>query len=308
MDYGQIVSESFKLSWRHKLLWIFGLFAGGGLAGFNLDMLDRKEFDFEEMDVLRDAVQGMGFRGGDFPMELLAPLLLAAVLMFLVFTTMHLLSIPALIDAVNRIKRGDGVFRVGQAFSIGIDFFLRMLGLVLLTAAAVILTIGVGVLIIVLTVAIHWALTILAALFLVPCFLIFIWAVTNVAALAQRSMVVRNAGIADAIEEAWHLFRRYPQHNIIIFLINIGLNIGIAIAATIVWMIMGIPIALVALGMGMGFIPTLMLVIILGLPASLVIGGFTGTALFNVYTLFYFELVEPSQRKIPMPAPPPPVN
>ena len=307
MDYGQIVSESFRLSWRHKLLWIFGLFASGGPTGFNLDMLDRDEFNFEEMDILRDSLQDMGIGGGDFPLELLAPLLLAAGLMFLVFITMHLLSIPALIDAVNRLKRGNGIFRLGQSFSVGIDFFLRMLGLVLLMAAAVIMMMGVGILVIVVTIAIHWALTIMAALVIVPCFLVLIWVVTNVTSLAERSMVVRNAGIAGTIEEAWHLFRRNPKENFVIFLISIGLNIGIGLTAFIAWMIMGIPIAIVALGLGMSFIPTIFLVILIGLPGSLVIGGFTGAALFNIYTLFYFELVEPSQRKVPMPAPPPAV-
>jgi hypothetical protein len=284
------------------LLWLFGLFASSGSGGFNLDMFDNDDGRFEELTELGHAIEGMmGVSGRDFPLELLAPLLLAGGMMVLVFIALHIISVPALIDAVNRIKRGGGTFRVGQSFSVGIDFMLRMLGLVVLSVVTFMVTIGGGILIVVVAAAIHWSLAVLAVLVLIPCFFILIWTITNVVNLAQRSMVVRNSRISDALEEGWRLFRQRPKENLVIFLIQLGLSIGIAIATTILWAILGIPIALVAMGMGMGLILTVLLVVMLGMPASLVIGGFAGTALFNIYTLFYFELVEPTQSPTPMP-------
>ena len=32
MNYGALISEAFWLTWRHRFLWFFGLFAGGGTS------------------------------------------------------------------------------------------------------------------------------------------------------------------------------------------------------------------------------------------------------------------------------------
>ena len=32
MDYGALVSRAWNLTWRHRFLWILGLFAGGGVS------------------------------------------------------------------------------------------------------------------------------------------------------------------------------------------------------------------------------------------------------------------------------------
>jgi len=37
MPYWEIVTSSFKISWRHKYLWLVAFFAGEGSAGFNLN-------------------------------------------------------------------------------------------------------------------------------------------------------------------------------------------------------------------------------------------------------------------------------
>ena len=33
MDIGEVLSKAWKIIWRHKVLWIFGIFAGCGSAG-----------------------------------------------------------------------------------------------------------------------------------------------------------------------------------------------------------------------------------------------------------------------------------
>src|SRR5438045_9270812 len=38
MDYARLVREAFYLTWRHRFLWVFGLFAGGGTCSPNFNM------------------------------------------------------------------------------------------------------------------------------------------------------------------------------------------------------------------------------------------------------------------------------
>jgi hypothetical protein len=77
------------------------------------------------------------------------------------------------------------------------------------------------------------------------------------------------------------------------FLIYLGLSIGLGLGALLIWAMVGAPIALIALATGLGLVPALVLAMIMGLPISLIVGGFIGTVVESLYTLFYFELVEP---------------
>lgn len=294
MDFGRLTNESFRIAWDHKLLWIFGLFAAGGGVGFN--------FNYDLGDTGKPLSewehQLWGAGGWHFPVEALYPLFVAVAIMVLAFIALHLICVPALIDGVNKIKRGDGTFRFGESFSVGIDFFWRMLGLLLIILFAVVVVVLAIAMIIIAAIAVHWAFAIAVGLVLLPIGFGLIWMFTNMICLTQRALVVRNVPLADAIGEAYYLFRSRPGDNLIVFLIFIGLSIAFGIAGLVVWLVVGIPIAAVALAAGASLVPTVILVILLGLPVSIVLGGFTGTVTFNLFTLFYFELVEPS------PAPP----
>ncbi|MCK4301470.1 MAG: hypothetical protein KAW91_01780 [candidate division Zixibacteria bacterium] len=290
MDYGRIIRESFEIAWRYKSLWIFGLFAGGGFSGFNWNMNSGNE---------ESTLQNLDQYGAAAPDLILAPIIMVGVLIGLVFLVMHLISCPALIDAVNRIKRGGGGYRLGESFSIGVDFFWRFLGLLLLYLFAGLVLIGVMAGIVIFLGTVHLLLAVLAALVLLPAALFIFFALRSQYALAQRALVVRGCRLADAVSEAYLLFQRNLSKNLVIFLIVIGLSIGIGIAAVTIWLAVGVPIALIALAIGLDLWPGLVLVMLLGLPVSVVMGGFTGTALENLYTLFYFDLVEPSAPAAP---------
>ena len=38
MDYGEIITKSAKLIWKHKILWLFGLLTGLGGGTGNADL------------------------------------------------------------------------------------------------------------------------------------------------------------------------------------------------------------------------------------------------------------------------------
>jgi hypothetical protein len=292
MDYGRIISESFRIAWRYKSLWVFGLFASGG-SGFNLDFnnlpLPKTEFDSFGF--------GESFRFPfDMDLNMLMPIILLIGFMMLGYLIMHLISVPAIIDGVNKIKRG-GHYRFGSSFSAGVDFFLRFLGLLLIGFFTMIVVIAVMVAGGFIAYALgDVVLLVLAILGMIPIFMAFLFVFTNMIALTQRAVVVRNIGIADALEESFWLLRRNLVKNLLIFLIEIGFSIALGIAAFIIWFFIGAPIALLVLATGAGIIPAIILAVIIGLPVSLVVGGFSGTVLANIYTLFYFELVEPGGR------------
>lgn len=273
MNFGPIVSRSLQIAWRYKSLWIFGLFSGY-CSDFNVNI----GLDPEQLFRLSDDAQL------EHLAHLLGPLLLAVGILALVFFIIHCIAVPALIDGVNRIARG-GVYRFDVSFSRGIDFFFRYLGLILL---ALIVFVGAGV---VLTLI---ALTIVGLLIAIPAGLFGVFAFVSVFALTERALVVRDCSIGEAISEGYYLFRKNMSNCLIMLLLVIGLAIVIGIVVIIAGLIAYWPVNSFIHAFADSRMSVLLLGVLLGLPVALVLSGFTGTFFTTLYTLFYFELVEPA--------------
>jgi len=293
LNFSKIVNDSFSIAWRFKTLWIFGLFAAGGGTGFNWpDELP------EDLHIPISTWPDI-----NIPSELIVTLLLWLFVIGLFFIICHFISVAALIDGTNRIQRG-GVYCWGESFSTGLKHFWRFLGLGLIFFFVFFVgTLG-AVLIAIVCFKIHLAIGIFSLLFLIPTGICVIVTGYNIYSLAQRAIVVRDVSIGDSLEEGYTLFRHNIGKNILIFLIELGISIGLGILALMVWALFGIPIAAIVLTLGLGWVAALFLGLLLGLPISLIVGGFSGAVLTNLYTLFYFELLEPTPSQ-PTFAPPP---
>lgn len=290
MDFGKIVNNSFRTAWEYKTLWVLGLFAGGGFSGFNLNLKDIDWRRYLDLD-------SMGIGGGFFdalpsPEILLVPIIGFLLLFGFALIIMSLICTPALIDGVNKISRG-GVYTLSGSFKAGLHYFWRFVGLGLLSFFVTGISIVILVLFGVVFFAIHLAIGLISLIFLIPLLLLLIFIVSNIVALTQRAIVVRNVSIGDGLEEGFFLFRKNLLNNLIIFLINLGLSIGLGLAAAIVWLIVGLPIGMIVMAMGVSLVPSIIIGMILGLPVSFIVSGYIGTVLTNIYTYFYFELVEP---------------
>ncbi len=279
MNYGKIIEDSFGLGWKYKSLWFFGLFAGS-FAEFNFkykseQQLDMDSIEFESFEQL-----------SAYFSEYLAPILIPVIFLTLVLSAMRIICSPALIDGVNKISRG-GTYKFWDSYSRGLDFFWRYLGLNILFAAVM-----VGMFIVAFGIAAltHW----LMLLLMIPVIIIFVLAGSLVFVLAERSLVVRDNSIGDALEEGWVLFKNNVGKCIVILLISIGLALGMAIVLSLLRLMFYLPINLLVGGITENIVLTFVLALVLGLPVSVVLGGFGGTFLHSLFTLFYFGLVDPS--------------
>lgn len=303
MDYGRLINRAFALAWKHKILWILGLFtaAGGSALNFGDTFSDSDRSQF-----FQDLSRGFSDydSGFEFPTEALVPLagamLVAFIVIGLIFLIAKLIAIPALIDAVNNITRG-GQFSFGNSVSRGIDLFWRFLGLFFIQLFAIFVTVmvcGVISLILILTI-----IGIPVAILLIM-FVIYFW--YTLFSLAERAIVVRNCSIGDGLNEGWSLFKANIGSTMMIALINIGFGIAFSIITLIAWLIMGLPVGGITYAITSSPVAALILGILIGLPVSLVIGGFTGTFFESLYTMYYFELVEPTPVTVDYNDPPAP--
>jgi hypothetical protein len=296
MDFGWLVSRSFQIAWRYKFLWLFGMFAS--MSGFN--------FDFGQLSDKSD-YGGMNFPAYNLNLEMLLPYIYALLFFGLVLTIISIIANIGLIDSVNRIERG-GKYGFSIAFSAGLDYFWRYLAIYLIYGFGTGLVFLVSALFVLLLFKANVGLGLLSLLFFIPFFFFLLFAFTNLSSLSFRVLVVRNSSIIDSIYEGYLLLKSRFKDNIIIFLILIGLSIALGILTMIVWAIFSIPISFVIMSMGVQMFYAFIIGFLLGLPISLVLGGYIGVFQSSLYTLFYFELVEPKSVTEETITPPPPEN
>ncbi len=298
MDYGKMIRDSFALAWRHKSLWILGLFAGWG-SGFNTS--------FGKHDL--SSMNGGDLSGTPFgklsqdPSQIwawLAPFLIGLAIFAMIYLVMYCIAIPGLIDAVNRITRG-GAYKLSESFSTGVDFFWRTLGLTILSGMTAVVVFGVVAGLLIISFKAGVVPFVVTLLFALPVIFMLAVAFACIVSLAQRAMVVRNISIGDALEEGYLLFRNHLGKNIVFVLIVIGLAIGIGMAVTIVAFVVYAPIVLLAYSLGLPLWSAFLVAIIIALPISIPVGGFIGTFQSSLGTMFYFGLVEPTGPQMALP-------
>jgi hypothetical protein len=285
MEYGVIVRRAWALAWQNKSLWILGLFAGGGgMAGFNWNS-DKFSPDKLHISTATFAVFGLGL-----------------LFLALVFILLSILANAAIIDAVNRLARG-GVYRLRDSFSVGVDFFWRFLGLCLLGLGTGIILVAILAVPGILCFMSSTLVGVMSLLVLVPLFLAGAFVINGIFQLAARALVVRNSRIGDAVEEGYLLFRNRLGSNLAIFLIYLVLAIGVSVISLVILGIIGGPFVAMALLSTAGLVAALLIGLPLVILVMWVMNGLTGSFFSAIYTLFYFELVEPSAAPFAPPQP-----
>ncbi len=185
---------------------------------------------------------------------------------------------------MNKLTRG-GSYQFGSSFSRSLDFFWRMLGIGLVQFCLMILFVGLAVLLIFVS---PWTL-----LLTIPVFLAIIVPMFHVFELGRMALVARDTDVSSALAEGWELLKRNVGNVTIITLLYIALAIGFGIVYLIIGGIFFLPVGLAVAGITDQFWPTLIWAVVLGLPVSLVLGGFGGSFFHALYAQFYFQLLEP---------------
>lgn len=293
MDYGRMVSRSFEIAWQYKWLWIFGMFAAA--TGFNLKfeymlgISPSNPFDITMMENIDPKALIASYLG-------LLPL---GIIMGL----MGLFSTASIIDSVNRIERG-GSYSFSSAFSAGVDYFFRILGLgIIFFVVTMVYFISVMLFIFLLS-TISGLLAGLAGFILFIVSMVLGIAALQILSLAIRVIVLRSSGIIEAIGEGVQLVKLNFGKNTAAFFILLAFGFAFAIMIGIMWLILNFPIDTMIQAMHLTSLPAMMAALFIGLPITFVVGGYFGVFATTFMTLFYIELVEPKPESAYFPQPP----
>jgi len=280
MEYGRIIKRAWDVTWRHKVLWVFGIAASvfgasrfpssnGGGAGQGLQYaLSGDEFDKLRRS-LSFVLPGPGMMGrGMHPGNMvpviagiLGILLIFAVVMFFLRLVVRLTSLGALVGMVNEIEETEETsFKSGlqRGWRRLLHLFVIELIVGIVTAVVVIAMLlvfgAVGLLAALPVVALFQASTamgviaILAAVALgLGLLLVFIlativlsFAAETTVEYAYRQSVINLKGIISSLGDAIALTRAHLQESALMWLLLAAINLGLAI--------LSIPLVLIAIG------------------------------------------------------------
>jgi hypothetical protein len=250
MDYGELLRGAWRVTWRHKYLWLLGLFATEGgcsmYSGSPTYNVDSGSSTIQGVDAADWFVQNW---------PLLLTLILGFLLLALVFWVISMIATGGLVAGADSAYQRRSDAGLGAAWSAGTKAFWRLLGMYLLVFAIVVVAMVVIGLVVAVPLVV-WAsqgseasagavvvivLAILGMLLLAIPIAVVAWIVMN---WATRSLVLDDTGPLTSLRAGWRVFRANLGTSILVWLIALGISIGVGIALIVPLIFLMVPIGL----------------------------------------------------------------
>jgi hypothetical protein len=263
MNLGEVLSKAWKIIWKNKVLWIFGILAscgrgggGGGGAGGNSNAHFNLPNNNGNNPFSNGQIPGMEefsrnfenyFNSGNQPpWGLIIGIICLLLFIGLIFVFLGTMGRIGLIRGTMLAEEGQEPIRFGQVWTASTPYFWKVFLLNLLSGLAI----GLAVLIIMLPLILLTVATFgIGILCLIPfiCILIPVMAVINVILeQANAAMVVENLGILESIKRAWRVCRENLGPVAVVALV-------ILFGGGLIGFIIALPLVLVLIPLFMGF-------------------------------------------------------
>lgn len=256
MDYTALITRSWNIVWKNKVLWLLGflagLAAGGGQVGNSYNSNSGSEMSSETL-------AAMG--------AMLVVLSCIAVIVVVVVWVLSTAARGGLIGSVSLLDDDEtATLTVGEAMQPGLKAFWRMIGINILLSLPFILLFGVMMALVFVMVggtAVFASLSegadaaiaslgiMLVCIVLFICLLVPVGLVVQlIQAFAVRGAVLRDLGIIESIQHGWQVLRQNVAEIVLLGLLFavIGLVYGIGVG------IITIPVALVMMAPALGMV------------------------------------------------------
>jgi hypothetical protein len=220
MDYSKVLSRAWQIIWKHKVLWIFGIFAGcaGGRGGGNYSYSNRQDYP----NSLQQTFQNI-------PESTLIMIIVGALVLLLIVILISIfLGTIGEIGTIKGTLKADQdletPLKFGQLFRESLPYFWRVFLLGLLVFFGVILAIVVGALIAILFTALTLGLFLIV---LIPLLCLLLPAGIALGILVEQAIiaiVAEDLGVIDGLKRGWEVVKTNPGPMAVMWLI---LNLGV---------------------------------------------------------------------------------
>lgn len=252
MDYSRLISDAWRVTWRHKYLLILGLFGaeGGGCSGganFNPSSFRLPSSDGHPLQAISDFQQW-----AQAHWIFIGALVLGLFVFGFILFVISVMATAGLIVGVDDAAARRPEARLGTAWHRGAACFWRLFGMWVLVGLIVLVVIAVLIAIVVVPIALSAAGNggiggvgvVIAVLIGIVMFLVLIpvaTVLTIVLQWAARALVLENTGVVSSLSRGWRLFRANVGPSLLVWLISIVLSVGAGIAIIVVAFAAAVP-------------------------------------------------------------------
>jgi hypothetical protein len=308
MNYDYILRRALDISWKHKILWIFGFFTAifellgifdkevtdkelYGLGDWSVDFMDVVDRYFSDIfsfipEPVRDWLASM------HPVIIVA-LIMTFLALLLFFFVAKFISSAGLVVGVIKADKNEKV-KFSELVKSAAFYFWRFLGLFFISFFVIFTFVVLIVIFIAMSFILLEIFGFFLLIFLIPMLFAGILFFGNIYQLAQREIVYKNAQLFDSIGKGYHLFVTNFIPNLIIFLIDLLLYMISVIMAIIIVAIAGLIMAVIGWHSVTYFIIALAVTFPIFVVMAILIEGFLGTFFSALFTIFYLELQKPA--------------
>jgi hypothetical protein len=285
MDHIEVLKRAFKITWRHRALWLFGILlalTGGGGRGFRFSFPSGGGGDFGTMPEIASVLTT----------AIAIALILFIIVLIVGFVIVRYVTQTALIGMVKEIEdtgttSAKSGFRTGWSRSafrlflidlvIGIPMAIVALLLLAFAASPLLLLLVDNIVARIIGVMVTVGLVIVVIILLVAAGVV----ISVLTLFFQRQCVLGERGVIDSIRDGYWMVRRNLGEVALMWLLMLGVGIG--------WAILLIPVTLIvgAFAFAAGALPGGLIYLITGSEAAgFAIGGIIGVVVLSIPLIF----------------------
>ena len=298
MDFGKILGRAWEITWRWKVLWVFGFLISLGQGG------SRGSNNFNWVED--------GGRGGQF-LERIPPMVVGLIIALacvgliigLALWVLSVIGRGALIGGVQQVEE-KGSTDLGQAWRVGVNRFWTLFGISFLTALPILVLVVLAVAVLVGPILAEVGLSagregptgvfVLSFLCGAPlcCSAIIVGIVlSQIKIYADRAAVLEGLGWIDAFRRGWQVLRDNLGPTVMFWLIFFAIGLAFAIVVGGALLVLSLPFLIFVASSDPGAWILLPAACggLLAMVASAIIGSVVETFTSATWTLAYREMI-----------------
>lgn len=292
-NFGEVLTRAWQIVWRHKILWVFGVFAacsrgggsGGGGGGGGGGGTGPGDQPFPQLERFFEQL-GQWIEANPW---IIAVIVLLALVLLIVSVFLGTIGRIGLIRGTYQADQETEQLVFGELFSNSMPYFWRVFGLSLIIGLLAVLIFVPLALFGVLTAGIGFICIVPIICILIPVF----WALSVVIEQANAAIVLENLGIGDGMRKGWDVVRANIGPMILLALI-------LFIGSAVIGFIFAIPFIAAVLPLMFGIfnestnaVWTAVICCAAYLPVLIVLNGILTAYMQSVWTLTYMRLTRP---------------
>jgi len=293
-DFGEVLTRAWQITWKHKVLWIFGILAGCAQGRGNANFNDRGgNGEGPTSPQAQRFFENISQWISDHPW-IVAVFVLIIVLLVILAIFLGTVGRIGLIRGTAQAEAGVETLVFGTLFKESLVFFWPVLWLSVLIGLAFLV-------LIVPLVAFGFLTAGFGFLCILPLLCVLVplaWAATIVLEQANAAIVIENLGVTAGVRRGWQVARDNVGPMIVMSLILFLLSLFVGVVLAIPVFIIVLP-AVLAFGIGQGESTAPLLVaglcFVAYLPVLIVLQGILNAYIGSAWTLTYMRLTAPKE-------------